>query len=116
MKTRRLALTDAQWRRLSPLLGKDQSSRRPGRPARDHRLMIDRCLWVLRTGAPWRDLPRRFGPWQTVYHRYHRWTADGTWPLILSRLGQDHDGADGETQSVRPSEAANQEASSGRSA
>ncbi len=49
--------------------------------------MLDGCLWVMRTGAPWRDLPRRFGPWQTVYHRYHRWHTDGTWRLILEQLG-----------------------------
>jgi hypothetical protein len=52
--------------------------------------MLDGCLWILRTGAPWRDLPRRFGPWQTVYHRYHRWQTEGIWPLILARLeGED---------------------------
>jgi hypothetical protein len=49
--------------------------------------MLDGCLWVLHTGAPWRDLPRRFGPWQTVYHRWHRWHTDGTWRLILEQLG-----------------------------
>jgi hypothetical protein len=48
--------------------------------------MLDGCLWILRTGAPWRDLPRRFGPWQTVYHRYHRWQVEGLWPQILTRL------------------------------
>ena len=57
-------LTDAQWYRLAPLL----PSQRPslGRPSKDHRTIINGILWVVRTGAPWRDLPERYGPWPTV--------------------------------------------------
>jgi len=103
MKTRRHALSDAQWQRLSPLFGKVPSPRRPGRPARDNRMMLDGCLWVLRTGAPWRDLPRRFGPWQTVYHRYHRWRTDGTWERIVAQLPELHDLAEEPAaEAVRP--------------
>ncbi len=43
-------------------------------------------LWRLRTGAPWRDLPDRFGPWQTVYERFARWEADGTWARLLEHV------------------------------
>lgn len=43
-------------------------------------------LWRLRTGAPWRDLPQRYGPWQTVYERFARWEADGTWAKLLKHV------------------------------
>ncbi|GAA1189068.1 hypothetical protein GCM10009664_63130 [Kitasatospora gansuensis] len=43
-------------------------------------------LWRLRTGAPWRDLPERYGPWQTVYERFARWEADGTWARLLEHI------------------------------
>src|SRR2546421_6516744 len=61
--------SDAQWRLIEPLLPKQK---RGGR-WNDHRLMFDGILWVLRTGAPWRDLPERYGAWGSVYHRFNRW-------------------------------------------
>lgn len=85
-------LTDAQWERLSPLLPPQRAH--TGRPARDHRAMLSAILWVLRTGAPWRDLPERFGPWSTAWSRFRRWTAAGVWPRVLEALQQtaDRDG------------------------
>ena len=68
-------LTDDQWRRLRPLLPPQKP--RSGRPERDHRTVINGILWVLRTGAPWRDLSERFGPWATVASRFHRWREQG---------------------------------------
>ncbi|SBU94222.1 Putative transposase of IS4/5 family (DUF4096), partial [Streptomyces sp. Ncost-T6T-1] len=50
-----------------------------GRPVRDRRQVLDGILWKLSTGAAWRDLPERYGPWKTVYERFRRWSADGTW-------------------------------------
>ncbi|XMN11297.1 IS5 family transposase [Streptomyces griseobrunneus] len=57
-----------------------------GRPWRDHRQVINGVLWRLRTGAPWRDLPERYGPWQTAYERFARWEADGTWARLLEQV------------------------------
>jgi transposase len=78
----RHALTDREWGRLEPLLPK----RRMGRPPKDHRTIIDALLWLDRTGAPWRDLPERFGPWRTVATRFYRWTRSGLWDRILAEL------------------------------
>lgn len=57
-----------------------------GRPWRDHRQVINRVLWRLRTGAPWRDVPERYGPWKTVYERFARWEAAGTWARLLQQV------------------------------
>lgn len=80
---RRHKITDGEWELISdlfpPLVGK-------GRPFRDHRTMVDACLWILNTGSPWRDLPDRFGPWQTAFNRFNRWRKDGTFEKILERL------------------------------
>jgi transposase len=81
---RRYELTDGEWVRLEPLL----PARRPrtGRPAKDHRMIIDALLWLDRTGAPWRDLPGPFGPWRTVATRFYRWTRSGLWDRLLAEL------------------------------
>lgn len=50
---------------------------------RDHRQVVNAILFKLRTGAPWRDLPERYGPWKTAHERLRRWTMDGTWEKIL---------------------------------
>ena len=76
-------LTDAAWARIEPLL--PASGPRGGR-WRNHRQVIDAILWKLRTGAPWRDLPERYGPWKTAHERLRRWTADGTWDRILDQI------------------------------
>ncbi|RPE26643.1 transposase [Streptomyces sp. Ag109_O5-1] len=76
-------LTDAQWERLEPLLS--VSDRRCGR-WRDHRQVINGVLYRIRTGVQWRDLPERYGSWKTVHERHRRWSADGTWELLLQRV------------------------------
>jgi transposase len=84
-------LSDEQWARLQPLLPPQKPKR--GRPARDHRQMINAMLWIHATGAQWRDLPERYGPWQSVVTRFYRWVAAGVWDAILAALQQQGDAA-----------------------
>jgi len=81
----RLELTDEHWARLAPLLP-PQKRPGPGKPALDHRPIVSGILWRLRTGAPWRDMPERFGKWQTVYSRFRRWRLIGLWDQVLAAL------------------------------
>nr|WP_229845299.1 IS5 family transposase [Streptomyces cinnamoneus] len=64
---------------------------RMGRPVRDRRQVVNGILWKLSTGAAWRDLPERYGPWKTVYERFRRWSADGTWDRLLAHVQQRSD-------------------------
>lgn len=79
---RRYELTDQQWGLIADLFPKQ----RTGRPRRSDRQMLNGILWQLCSGAAWRDLPDRYGPWQTVYSRFRDWDADGTFDRILERL------------------------------
>ncbi len=80
---RRSKLTDGVWERIAPLL--PENGRR-GKQWKDHRTVVNGILWKLRTGAPWRDLPERYGPWQTVYHRFRALRRSGLLDRILERL------------------------------
>jgi transposase len=78
-------ITDSQWTFLQPFIPKSKAT--TGRPPADPRMIIDGLMWILRTGAPWRDLPpEQFGPWQTVYHYRNAWRDDGTLDKILLSL------------------------------
>ena len=88
---RRHELTDQEWARLAPRLPPQKPAR--GRPGKDHRTMINAMLWLDRTGAPWRDLPERYGPWQSVATRFYRWTRSGLWQQILAELQAEADAA-----------------------
>jgi transposase len=81
---RRHALTDEQWQLIDPLV--PRSTATTGRPPRDRRLMLDGIFWILGTGAPWRDLPERFGPWQTVYDHFRTWRKSGVFATIVEAL------------------------------
>src|SRR5262245_44833210 len=84
----RHALSDAHWERIKDLV--------PGRPgqhggvAKDNRLFLDAVLWIGKTGAPWRDLPERFGDWHSVWKRFDRWAKAGVWQRLFEAL-QDPD-------------------------
>lgn len=86
-------LCNEKWERLKPLLPAQKP--RTGRPAKDHRRIVNGILWVHRTGAPWRDLPERYGPWQTVSSRFYRWRKAGVWQRMLKTLQREGD-AEGE--------------------
>src|SRR5713226_5333007 len=82
-------LTDAQWAVLEPHF---RPKRRPdgrGRPWRDSRAVLNAVLWVLRTGAPWHDLPPRYPPYQTCHRRFQQWQRDGTLTRLLQALAED---------------------------
>ncbi len=76
---------------MRPLL--PYSAGREGGRWRDHRQVIEAIAWKYRTGSPWREVPKRFGPWQTAYERLTRWSADGTWAKLLARAQADADAA-----------------------
>ena len=76
-------LTDAAWDVIAPLL---PTNGRRGKQWKDHRTVVNGILWKLRTGAPWRDLPERYGPWPSVYDRFVRWRRDGTWDGLLAHV------------------------------
>lgn len=82
----RYELTDAQWACIASLFPDAYHDDHPGHPWGNHRRMVNGILWHLHTGAPWRDLPERYGPWQTVYDRFNFWRQDGTWATILDVL------------------------------
>ena len=80
---RRHELTDEQWTCLEDML---PAPSKRGRPRSDLRVVLNAIFWLLRTGAPWRDMPPRYGPWQSAYHWFNRWRRDGTWDRMLEAL------------------------------
>lgn len=77
-------LSEEGWTAISPMLPPEQG--RWGRPAQDNRRYVNGMLWVLRTGAPWRDLPEKYGNWNSIYRRFLRWRDAGVWKAILDLL------------------------------
>lgn len=80
--SRRYELSDEQWTLVQPLLPQP----RRGRPRADDRTMLNGIFWKLCSGAPWRDLPARYGPWQTVYERFRRYRDSHVFDRILHTL------------------------------
>ena len=77
-------ITNGQWEQLQGLLPGPKTKR--GRPPQDHRQILNGILWVLRTGAPWRDVPERYGKWTTIYSRFQRWRKSGIWNKLFADL------------------------------
>ena len=73
---RRYELTDQEWEQVASLLPPEKTGK-PGRPSKDNRTMLNGMVWIARSGAPWRDLPERYGPWNSVYSRFRKWIDDG---------------------------------------
>lgn len=82
--SKRHALTDEQWDRIRDLVPGKAGDR--GQTGKDNRLFIDAVLYVLKTGVPWRDMPERFGNWNSVWRRFDRWCANDIWEKIVKEL------------------------------
>jgi transposase len=82
-------LKDEQWERVAPLLPGKAGD--PGRTGSDNRLFLEAVLWMVRTGAPWRDLPEAFGSWNTVFRRFRRWAQAGVFEYLFQALSGDPD-------------------------
>jgi transposase len=83
-------LSEQQWQRLAPLLPAERPPKR-GRPYHSHRQILNGILWLLATGAPWRDIPERFGPWSTIANRFYRWQRQGVWQHVFLSLLREAD-------------------------
>ena len=86
---RRHDISDQVWKRLRPLLPGEAGQR--GRPAQDNRLFLNAVFWILRTGAPWRDLPPDYGDWKNTHRRFCRWRDRGVWERLLDSVIDDPD-------------------------
>ena len=87
---RREELTDEQWAIIEPLIPPPlRRDDRRGRPWKDSREVLNGVLWILRTGAPWQDMPDRFPPFQTCHRRFQQWVDDGTLRRVLESLAED---------------------------
>lgn len=85
----RTVLTDVQWERIAPLLpGKEGD---PGRTGENNRRFVEGVLWMVRTGAPWRDLPEYFGKWSSVWKRFRRWALKGVFEKLFQALSDEPD-------------------------
>jgi len=84
----RYDLTDFEWSVIEPLLPRDRRGPKP----KNNRCVLNGIFWVLRTGAPWRDLPGRYGPYTTAYNRFNRWRKAGIWDRLMEAVVKAHDG------------------------
>jgi transposase len=84
----RYDLTDFEWSVIEPLLPMDRRGPKP----RDNRRVLNGIFWVLRAGAPWRDLPERYGPYTSAYNRFNRWRKAGIWDRLMDAIVKAHDG------------------------
>jgi transposase len=84
--SKRYEISDAEWERVRDLLPPERSGK-PGRPSGDNRTALNGMLWIARSGAPWRDLPERYGSWSTTYDKFKRWSELGVFEKIFEFLG-----------------------------
>ena len=84
---RRYEISDEQWERIKEMFPRAKT----GRPGKDSRLIFNAILWIVCSGAPWRNLPERFGSWKTVYSRFCKWRDEGTLFRVFEDLKKDSD-------------------------
>ncbi len=87
MTAKRYELSDEQWAQIAPYFPKY----RTGRPPKNNRTMFNAILWIARSGAPWRDLPKEYGSWKTVYSRFCLWRDSGLLESLFFALNQQAD-------------------------
>jgi transposase len=85
----RHAISDLDWERIKDLLPPENKGE--GRPSKPNRDMLNGMLWIAKTGTPWRDLPERFDPWQTIYSRFRLWCKNDAFQSLFEALTQDAD-------------------------
>jgi transposase len=85
----RMVLRDDQWKRIARLVPGKVGD--PGRSGADNRLFVEAVLWIVRVGAPWRDLPQDFGKWNSVFQRFRRWVQSGVFDQLFEALSADAD-------------------------
>jgi len=91
-------VSDSEWERIKDLLPLENTGR--GRPSKSNRVIYNGILWIDKTGAPWRDLPEHFGPWQTVYSRFRLWSKSEVFKGIFEHLSVDADMQDSSIDST----------------
>jgi len=87
---RRYEISDEEWERVKDLLPPERTGK-PGRPSGDNRNSMNGILWLARSGAPWRDLPERYGSWSSLYDKFKRWSELGVFETIFEFLSIDAD-------------------------
>jgi len=95
---RRHEISDFDWERIKDRLPPENTGE--GRPSKSNRVMLNGMLWIDKTGAPWRDLPERFGPWETVYSRFRLWSKDDVFLKMFKSLSTDADMQDSSIDST----------------
>lgn len=76
-------VSDEAWAVIGPLFPR---AKQTGRPPVDRRIVVEATAWRFRTGAPWRDMPERFGNWNTIYKNFNRWADAGIWARVLEKV------------------------------
>ena len=87
---RRYELTDEEWLRIEPLLPPENTGKQ-GRPRKDNRIIMNGIVWLARSGAPWRDLPERYGAWNSVYKCFAKWEENHIFDMVFQELSIDAD-------------------------
>ena len=84
----RYELSDFEWNVIQPIL----PNKSRGVPRVDDRRVLNGIFWVVRSGAPWRDMPERYGPYTTAYNRFSRWRKAGVWDRLMDKITKSYDG------------------------
>lgn len=84
-----MTITTKQWELIAPLFERPTSLDPRGRRRKESKTLVEGVLWILKTGAQWKELPEKYGPYQTVHRRYREWVLRGVFEEVLKRLAQD---------------------------